>query len=178
MTRGLSRAVRVGFRFLPAGTLLHYISGRPVFMCNPTFPYNGEVTVSHCTAPRRMNGSSLEPTRIVTHYESDFGASPKVEMRKGQRLTVLDGDFEAKRYLSFEERSSERPSTRCAGPNSKSGSMETDVKLAEEVRGWHWMVCYGDYLKEVNYAARKAGFERQSLFKPGFQSRDCQGAGG
>ena len=146
------------FVSIPAGTLLHYVSGRPVFMCNPTFPYNGEVMVSHCTAPRRMDGSSLEPTRILTHYESDFGASPKVEMRKGQRLTVLDGDFDAKRYLSFGGEIIGTPFFPMCRTQLEIGIHGDSVKLAEEVRGWHWMVCYGDYLKEVNYAARKAGF--------------------
>ncbi|NIS83281.1 MAG: twin-arginine translocation signal domain-containing protein, partial [Anaerolineales bacterium] len=81
------------FVVIPSGILLRYISGKPVFLCNPSLPHDSMLTVSHCTAPRRMNGKELEPARILTHYESDFGAAPKVEMRKGQEVTVLNPDF-------------------------------------------------------------------------------------
>jgi len=53
------------------------------FYVNPTFPYDGEVMVSHCTAPRRMDGVSLEPARIVTHYESISARRPRWKCAKG-----------------------------------------------------------------------------------------------
>ncbi len=62
------------FVAIPAGILLHYVAARPVFFCNPSLPHRGIVTVSHCTAPRRMDGQRLEAVRILTHYESDYGA--------------------------------------------------------------------------------------------------------
>jgi len=37
------------------------------------------------------------------------------------------------------------------------------AKLADNLRGWHWMLCYGDYLKETGYAVRKTGLEWQAL---------------
>ena len=72
------------FVVMPPGILLHYIAGKPVFMHNSTFPHKAMVTCAHCTAPRRMDGKRYEPARIMTHYESDFGAAPKVEMPIGQ----------------------------------------------------------------------------------------------
>lgn len=32
-------------------------------------------------APRRLDGKTNAPVRILTHFESGFGAAPKVEMR-------------------------------------------------------------------------------------------------
>ena len=49
------------FVVVPAGILLHYISGKPVFMHNSTFPHQAMVTCAHCTAPRRMDGQHYEP---------------------------------------------------------------------------------------------------------------------
>jgi hypothetical protein len=86
------------FVAIPSGILMRYISGNPVFLCNPSLPHDGIVTVSHCAAPRRMDGATLDPVRILTHYESDYGAAPKVEMRRGERITVLDPDFAGRRY--------------------------------------------------------------------------------
>ncbi|MEK7408250.1 MAG: hypothetical protein AAB225_24530 [Acidobacteriota bacterium] len=60
------------FVVIPAGVLLHYISGRPVFFHNPTYPHDGQITLAHCTAPRKMDGKTLEPVRILTHFESGY----------------------------------------------------------------------------------------------------------
>ena len=147
------------FESIPAGVLLHYISGKPVFMANASFPYDGEVMVSHCTAPAKMDGSNPEAVRILTHYESDFGAAPKVEMRAGQRLTVLDPDFEGKRLLGFGGEIRSAPFFPMCRTQLEVGVNGDTSRLAEEIRGWHWMVCYGDYLKETGYAARKLGLE-------------------
>ena len=69
------------FVVVPAGMLLANISGLPVFLNDPTYPHDHVITLAHCTAPRKMDGKTIEPARIMTHFESDYGAAPKVEMR-------------------------------------------------------------------------------------------------
>jgi hypothetical protein len=32
-------------------------------------------------------------------------------------------------------------------------------QLAEQIRGFHWMVAYGSYLQEVGYAVKKEGLD-------------------
>jgi len=85
------------FVVIPSGILLHYISGKPVFLHNSTFPHKGLVTCAHCTAPRRMDGNKYEPVKIMTHYESDAGAAPKVEMTVGQQVTFVDPEYSSGR---------------------------------------------------------------------------------
>jgi hypothetical protein len=147
------------FVAIPAGILLHYISGKPVFLCNPSFPHGGVLTVSHCTAPRRMDGERLEPARILTHYESDFGAAPKVEMRKGQQITVINPDFAGRRWLGFEGEILDAPFYEICRTQLDVTTKGDGERLAEEVRGFHWMIAYGNYLRELGYAARKAGLD-------------------
>jgi L-fucose isomerase-like protein len=147
------------FQSIPAGVLLHYISGKPVFMGNGSFPYAGEVLLSHCTAPSRMDGCNDEPVRVVTHYESDFGAAPKVNMRKGQQVTVLDADFAGKRILGFRGEITDTPFYPMCRTQLEIAVRGDIVKLREELQGWHWMLCYDDHLQEVEYAVRKAGLE-------------------
>jgi hypothetical protein len=159
------------FVVIPSGILLHYISGKPVFFCNPSFAHNSGnpasrepiLTVSHCTAPRLMNGRELEPARILMHYESDFGAAPKVEMRKGQVITLLDPDFAGQRWLGFAGTIIDTPFHDICRTQLDVAVKADLERLAEEVRGFHWMVAYGDYLREVGYAVRKAGLEWQAL---------------
>jgi len=147
------------FVVIPSGILLRYISGKPVFLCNPSLAHNGIVTISHCTAPRMMNGKELEPTKILTHYESDFGAAPKVQMRKGQVVTVLNPDFAGRRWLGFEGEILDTPFYEICR-TQLDVAVKTDLEqLAEEIRGFHWMVAYGNYLREVGYAVKKAGLD-------------------
>ena len=35
--------------------------------------------------------------------------------------------------------------------------------LNAETKGFHWMACYGDYLKETGYALKKVGIEFLNL---------------
>jgi len=147
------------FVAIPAGILLHYISGKPVFLCNPSLPHDGVLTVSHCTAPRRMDGARLEPVRILTHYESDYGAATKVQMKKGQAMTVLDPDFAGRRWLGFEAAILDTPFYPICRTQLDLQIRGDWERLAEEIRGFHWLAAYGGHLREVGYAARKAGLE-------------------
>lgn len=147
------------FQSVPGGILLHDISRKPVFFANPSFPYRGEMMFSHCTAPGRMDGRQADPVRVVTHYESDFGAAPKVEFRKGMQVTALDPDFSAKRFLGLRGKvigAPFYPTCRSQVEIAFEGDTE---KLQHNIRGWHWMLAEGDYLKELAYASRKAGLE-------------------
>ena len=73
------------FVVIPSGALLANISGFPMFLNDPTYPHDGIITLAHCTSPRKLDGKKFEPARILTHFESDYGASPKVEMPRGRR---------------------------------------------------------------------------------------------
>jgi hypothetical protein len=147
------------FVVIPSGVLLRYISGRPVFLNDPTHPHDGVVTMAHCTAPRRMDGERYDPARILTHYESDYGASPKVEFRKGMPMTVINPDFASKRWLGFLSEVVGSPFLNiCRSQVDVAIKGGTD-KLVEEMRGFHWMAGYGDHLKETGYALKKAGVD-------------------
>ena len=145
------------FVAIPAGILLHHVSGKPAFLCNPSMPHRGEVTVSHCTAPRRMDGRTLEPVRVLTHYESDYGAATKVEMRRGQEVTVVDPDFMGRRYMGFEAEITETPFYPICRTQLELKIRGDWERLKEEIRGFHRMVAYGRHLRETGYAVRKAG---------------------
>ena len=58
-------------------------------------------TCAHCSAPRRINGDRYEPARILTHYESEFGAAPKVEVPAGQEVTCIDPEYATGRWVGI-----------------------------------------------------------------------------
>ena len=160
---GLLAYCESDFAVVPACMLLRYISGRPVFFCNPCIPYNGVTTMAHCTAPRKMDGLRAEPVRITTHYESDYGAAPKVEMRKGQTVTVIAPNFQATRWIGFRGKVLKNPDHPICRSQVKI-SIDGDWRqLREEVQGFHWALCYGDCLNELGYALKRVGIEWQDL---------------
>ena len=143
------------FVVIPSGILLGNITGKPVFLHNPTWPHKGMITLAHCTAPRKMDGQTLEPARIMTHYESDYGAAPKVEMRVGQRLTSIIPDFESQLWQGLNSEIVENPFLPICRSQIDVKFAIDSQRFAERLRGFHWMTCYGDYLREVGYALKR-----------------------
>jgi hypothetical protein len=147
------------FVIIPSGILLHYISGNPVFLHNSTFPHNAVATCAHCTAPRRMDGKHYEPAKIMTHYESEYGAAPKVEIPKGQEVTFIDPEYSTGRWVGFKGIVKANPFYEICRSQQDVEIQGDWKKLLREVRDSHWMMAYGDYLKELGYAARKIGIK-------------------
>jgi hypothetical protein len=151
------------FVVIPSGILLANISGRPVFLNDPTYPHDGVITLAHCTAPRKMDGRKREPARILTHFESDYGAAPKVEMSRGQVLTNIIPDFASKRWIGLKGEIVDAPFL----PICRS---QLDIRfgcdsqtLARRMPGFHWMTGYGDYLRETGYALRRMNIAWEQL---------------
>ncbi len=145
------------FVIVPAGLLLHAVARRPVFMCNSTFPHKGVVTVAHCTCPRRMDGRTYEPARVLTHYESEYGAAPKVDMPVGQEVTILDPEYATGRWVAFKAKVKANP-FHAICRSQQDLTIEGDwKKLLAEARDSHWMLAYGDWMREAEYVARKLG---------------------
>lgn len=151
------------FVVIPSGVLLGNISGKPVFLNDPTYPHDGIITLAHCTAPRRMNGKDLEPARIMTHFESDYGAAPKVEFRKGQMTTNIAPDFALKRWVGLRAEIVDAPFLPICRAQIDVRFTCDSQKLAERMPGFHWMTGYGDYLRELAYACKKIGVEFENL---------------
>ena len=151
------------FVVIPSGVLLVNISGRPMFLNDPTYPHDGVITLAHCTAPRKMNGKELEPVRIMTHFESDYGASPKVEMRKGQIVTNIVPDFKSERWVGLLGEIIDAPFLDICRSQIDIRYECDDLTLAERMPGFHWMSCYGDYMTELGYALKKVGIKWENL---------------
>jgi hypothetical protein len=139
------------------GVLIRWISEKPSFVCNSHFPHHGQLTLAHCAAPRKMNGRDLEPTTLMTHYESDYGAATKVHYPKGQEITCLIPNLHCTKWFGFRGRIVDSPAF-----NMCRSQMDIQIdgdwrKLTREMEGFHTVVTYGDYLREAGYALGKVG---------------------
>jgi L-fucose isomerase-like protein len=151
------------FVVIPSGILLTSISGRPQFLNDPTYPHDGLITLAHCSAPRRMNGRDLEPVKLLTHFESDYGAAPKVEMRKGQKVTMVIPDFAFEKWIGLGGEIVESPFLPICRSQIEVAYKATDAAVADAMPGFHWEMVYGEYLRETGYALRKTGIGWQVL---------------
>jgi len=151
------------FVIIPAGVLLYYTCGRPVFLHNSTFPHDGIVTCAHCTAPRRLDGGRYDPATIVTHYESDYGAAPKVDMPVGREVTFIDPEYSTGRWLGFTGIVKSNPAYEICRSQQDVEIQGDWRKLLNEVRDSHWMMACGNHLKPLAYAARKLGIQWTEL---------------
>jgi hypothetical protein len=151
------------FIVVPAGVLLAHISGKPVFLNDPTYPHDNIITLAHCTAPRRMDGKKTEPARILTHFESDYGAAPKVEMLIGQTVTNIMPDFAFDRNVGLLGKIVANPfHDICRSQIDISFNCDSKT-VAEQMPGFHWITVYGDYIRETGYAFKKMGIKFENL---------------
>ena len=160
---GYSAFCESDFVVIPSGILLTNIAGRPVFLNDPTYPHDGIITLAHCTGPRKMDGKTLEPARIMTHFESDYGAAPKVAMRLGQMTTNIAPDFQSKRWVGLLGQIAEVPFLPICRDQIDIRYQCDSLKLAQRMPGFHWMTCYGDYSRELGYALKRTPVEWEFL---------------
>jgi hypothetical protein len=151
------------FVVIPAGMLLRNISGKPHFLNDPTYPHQGVITLAHCTGPRKNDGQTLDPVRLLTHFESDYGVAPKVEMRKGQKVTNVIPDFKAERWTGFVGEIVDAPFLPICRCQIDVAYKFPDARLAENMPGFHWMTCYGDYVREIGYALKRTPIAWENL---------------
>ncbi len=151
------------FVIIPAGLLLRHIARKPVFLHNSTFPHKGIVTCAHCTSPRRLDGQKYEPAEVLTHFESEYGAAPKVDMPIGQEVTFVDPEYSKPRWLGFKGTVKSNPAYDICRSQQDVLIQGDWRKLVPEVRDSHWVMAYGDYLRELGYAARKLGLHWETI---------------
>lgn len=151
------------FVVIPAGILLTSISNHPIFFNDPTYPHDGIITLAHCTGPRKMDGKNLEPVRIMSHFESDYGAAPKVAMRKGQIVTNVIPDFKQERYVGLLGEIVDHPLLPICRDQIDIKFKCDALLLAQRMPGFHWMTIYGDYLREFGYALKKIPIAWENL---------------
>jgi hypothetical protein len=110
-----------------------------------------------------MDGKKLEPARILTHFESDYGAAPKVEMRLGQSVTNIMPDFSFKKNIGLAGRIIDNPFLDICRSQIDISYECSSRTVAEKMPGFHWITVYGDFLKETGYAIKKMGIELEIL---------------
>jgi hypothetical protein len=151
------------FVAIPAAMLLANISGRPMFFAAPGFPHEGVITLAHCSAPRKMDGKNSAPARIMTHFESDYGAAPRVQMQVGQEVTMVVPDFASKRWVGLLGKIEANPFFAICRSQVDVRFQAPSHWVAERMPGYRWVLVYGDYRRETRYALRRVPIEWECM---------------
>ena len=155
--RRLHSLLRVGLRRHAAGDLVAPHCRQAGVHAQFDLPAQGDGHLRHCTAPRRMDGKRYEPARIMTHFESDFAAAPKVEMPIGQPVCAISPEYAKPRWVGIKGIVRDNPCYAICRSQQDVEIVGHWKRLIAETRDSHWMMVYGDYLREVGYAVRKIG---------------------
>ena len=102
---------------------------------------------------------------MVTHYESDHGAATHVHFPKGRTVTTIKPDFEAKHWLALTGKILDTPLLDTCRAQVEVALDADTQDVARNLRGFHCMLAYGDYVREVAYGAGKVGIKVQNLPK-------------
>jgi hypothetical protein len=82
-----------------------------------------------------------------------------VDVLKGMKLTAINPDFEGKRFLGMRYEVVASPFYPACRTQWEVSFHARAEDLVRQIRGWHWLLCEGDSLRETAYAVRKAGLE-------------------
>jgi hypothetical protein len=110
-----------------------------------------------------MDGKNLAPARILTHFESDYGAAPKVEMLLGQTVTNVMPDFAFEKYVILPGKITENPFMDICRSQIDVSYFCNSRIVAEKMPGFHWITVYGDYVRETGYILKKIGIKFENL---------------
>ena len=144
-----------------AHVLVQGLTGRPGFVCNPTFDFATQsATLIHCLASTRMDGPNQPPApyQLRSIMERQEGCTPQVRMRVGQKVTqiMLDGTS-ALRY--FTGQILDVPETERGCRTKIAVKLDGDAeKLWQNwTAGIHRVSGYGDFAKDLAHFSRFAG---------------------
>jgi hypothetical protein len=160
---GFTAFCHTDYTHTPPGVLSRWVSGKPSFVNNSHFPHDGVITLAHCSSPRRMNGRDNEPTKIMTHFESDFGAATKVEYTKGQITTNIIPNLTCTKWFGFRGKILDTPSYDMCRSQIDMEILGDWQRLLRDMEGFHTITSYGDYLREVGYVLKKLGIAWENV---------------
>lgn len=138
--------------------LFQGLTGKPSFVCNPTFDYaTNSVVLIHCLGTRKMDGPDgpAAPYKLRSVMERQEGAVPQVRMRVGQRITsaMLDGTSTLS-YFTGEITATPETDRGCRTKIQVKLDGNAENLWKNWVGGIHRVACYGDLVKDLEHFCR------------------------
>jgi L-fucose isomerase-like protein len=135
-----------------------------VWISNPIIHANNTIDLAHCTAPTCACGSTLQ-YKLMRHHESGRGVAPEVVLPDGivataARIGVQSGDIVS--HIGMTERQKKLP----ACHTQIRLHVESSQKVIDSLLGTHFVLSYGNYANQIQYAAQFLGFSSYQTLLP------------
>ena len=148
----------------PTEMLLHYllthIASKPVFFNDPTVnEKDGTLILAHCTSPTKMLGYDKPQLKyeVRTHHESNYGATPKPFYEKGL-VTIAGLSFNLDKMIIITGEVVGSPRLRICRAQVEV-KVKDATKILEDWQGFHWVMVYGDYTRELTHLCKITGIK-------------------
>jgi len=138
--------------------LFQGLTGRPSFVCNPTFDFStNSAILIHCLGTRKMDGPDgpAAPYKLRSIMERQEGAVPQVKMRIGEKVTqaILEGTSTLS-YFTGEITDTPETERGCRTKIQVKVNGDAERLWKNWASGIHRVSCYGDLTEELEHFCR------------------------
>jgi len=140
--------------------IMRHIASKPAFFNDPTVnEKDGTLILAHCTSPTKMLGFDKPRFKfeVRTHHETNYGATPKPVFEKGI-VTIAGLSFDLDKMLIITGEVIKSPSLRICRSQVEV-KIKDATKILEDWQGFHWVMVYGDYSKELETICKVKGIK-------------------
>ena len=130
------------------------LTNLPVFMGNPVFNRNNTLDLVHCTSPRRLLGTDVQPYTVRSHHETGKSVAQRVEIASGTKATLFRIGNELDEATLYEATLVDNPDADTCRTQFRFAIDSTDKRLSE-VLGCHQLVVFGEQEKLLREAFTK-----------------------
>ncbi|MGC8601787.1 MAG: hypothetical protein ACP5LS_05155 [Thermoprotei archaeon] len=148
----------------PTAMVIHYlmrwIANRPTAFYDPTVDLGrGELVLAHCTSPTKLEGFDKPPFEYVatTHHESNTAVAPKVLYAPG-KVTVAGFSYDLSKLLVIRGEAKGPTFLRICRDQIEV-KVGDAYKALSQWQGFHWVMAYGDYSRELEVLAKLKGIQ-------------------
>ena len=78
-----------------------------------------------------------------------------ISAKKGTKVTNIIPDFASAKWIGLAGEVADAPFLPICRSQIEMAYQVDDLKVAQNMPGFHWMTIYGDYLREVGYALKR-----------------------
>ncbi len=118
------------------------VTGLPVFMGNPVYSLKNTLDIVHCTAPRRLLSTAIQPYELRSHHETGLSVSQRVEVSGPADATIFRIGDEFRRAVLFEAPLLDNPRLDTCRTQFRFGLKDWE-RIFDQMLGCHHMVIFG-----------------------------------
>ena len=143
---------------------MRHIAGKPVFLHNSTFPHKaaGHLRPLHRAAAHERRALRARPHRHPLRVRIRRRAQGGMP-HGASTVTFIDPEYATGRWVGIKGTVEDNPFYDICRSQQDVRIQGNWRRLLKEVRDSHWVMAYGDHLRELAYAASRIGVQWEAI---------------